>query len=82
MFETVRRNIILIVTNAVAMMLELISARILSPHIGSSDTVWTIVIGMMLLANAIGNVLGGRLIDRYDFHKIIIWILMISSVFV
>lgn len=50
----------LFVLNATAMVLELVAARLLQPFLGSSNTVWTVIISIMLLANALGNWLGGR----------------------
>ncbi len=50
----------LFILNATAMILELVAARLLQPFLGSSNTVWTVIISIMLLANAAGNWLGGR----------------------
>ena len=48
------------------MILELVSSRLVAPHVGSSLTVWTSVIGIILGGICLGNVLGGRLSDRVD----------------
>jgi len=48
------------------MILELVSSRLVAPHVGSSLTVWTSVIGIILGGICLGNVLGGRLADRVD----------------
>lgn len=74
-----KEKTILTVSNVIAMILELIAARIMSPYIGSSNTVWTIVIGLMLLGNALGNYYGGKLADKYDTSKLNSVILSISA---
>src|SRR5262249_26040473 len=48
------------------MILELVSSRLVAQHVGSSLTVWTSVIGIILGGICLGNVLGGRLADRLD----------------
>src|SRR4051794_27829594 len=48
------------------MVLELVSSRLVARHVGSSLTVWTSVIGIILGGICLGNVLGGRLADRVD----------------
>ncbi len=47
------------------MTIELISSRIVAPLIGSSIFTWTSIIGIILLGLSIGNLLGGRIADRY-----------------
>src|SRR5881392_144054 len=48
------------------MILELVASRLVARHVGSSLTVWTSVIGIILGGICLGNVLGGRLADRVD----------------
>src|SRR5580704_10777436 len=48
------------------MILELVSSRLVARHVGSSLTVWTSVIGIILGGICLGNVLGGRLADRVE----------------
>jgi MFS family permease len=48
------------------MILELVSSRLVARHVGSSLTVWTSVIGIILGGICLGNVLGGRLADRVN----------------
>ena len=43
-----RTEIILFVVEAICMILELVASRILSPYFGSSNLVWTSVIGIIL----------------------------------
>ncbi len=53
------------------MILELVSSRLVARHVGSSLTVWTSVIGIILGGICLGNVLGGRLADRVQPRRAI-----------
>jgi MFS family permease len=53
------------------MILELVSSRLVAPHVGQSLTVWTSVIGIILAGICLGNVLGGRLADRVEPRRAI-----------
>ena len=55
---------ILFIVNAIYMILELIAQRILSPYFGSTNIVWTSVIGIILLSTSVGNYLGGLIADK------------------
>ncbi|MEI8344537.1 MAG: fused MFS/spermidine synthase [Candidatus Omnitrophota bacterium] len=46
------------------MTLELVGSRILAPYLGTSITVWTSLIGVILACLSAGYWLGGRLADR------------------
>ncbi|MBO7132312.1 fused MFS/spermidine synthase [Candidatus Saccharibacteria bacterium] len=56
--------IILFVLNAVEMVLELVAARLLSPYFGNSNFVWTAIIGIILLAMSLGNIIGGKFASK------------------
>ena len=62
-------EIILFIVNAIYMILELIASRILSPYFGSSNLIWTSVIGIILLSTSAGNYLGGIIADRAKEQK-------------
>ena len=53
------------------MILELVSSRLVARHVGSSLTVWTSVIGIILGGICLGNVLGGRLADRVEPRRVL-----------
>ena len=46
------------------MAVELGASRLLAPYFSSSQIVWTIIIGTIMIAMALGNVLGGRSADK------------------
>ncbi len=46
------------------MAIELGASRLLAPYFSSSQIVWTIIIGAIMIAMALGNVWGGRLADK------------------
>ena len=74
-FET-----ILLVVDAIAMILELVASRVLSPYFGNSNLVWTSVIGIILLSGSIGNYFGGKLADQKNVNENLKKILGISAV--
>ena len=41
-------EITVFICGAIGMILELIAARVLSPYVGSSNLIWTTIIGIML----------------------------------
>ncbi|MCR5186437.1 MAG: fused MFS/spermidine synthase [Clostridia bacterium] len=60
-------EIILFITEAVCMIVELVASRLLSPAFGNSNVVWTSVIGIILLSSSIGNYIGGIVADKEGF---------------
>lgn len=46
------------------MSVELGASRLLAPYFSSSQIVWTIIIGTIMIAMALGNLYGGRSADR------------------
>ncbi len=46
------------------MAVELGASRLLAPYFSSSQIVWTIIIGTIMIAMALGNIYGGRKADR------------------
>jgi spermidine synthase len=59
-----RPNLIVFISNACIMILELVAGRIIAPHVGVSLYTWTSVIGVILAGISLGNYLGGRLADH------------------
>lgn len=70
------------------MAVELGASRLLAPYFSSSQIVWTIIIGTIMIAMALGNIYGGRSADKNPnpdklYGRILIaavWIAMIPVV--
>lgn len=70
------------------MAVELGASRLLAPYFSSSQIVWTIIIGTIMIAMALGNIFGGRWADKNPnpdklYGRIIIaaiWIALIPVV--
>ena len=45
------------------MAVELGASRLLAPYFSSSQIVWTIIIGTIMIAMALGNIFGGKSAD-------------------
>ena len=63
-------EITVFLSGALTMMLELIAARILSPYVGSSNLIWTTIIGIMLTSMSIGYWFGGKIADKNKDNNI------------
>lgn len=46
------------------MAVELGASRLMAPYFSSSQIVWTVIIGVIMIAMALGNVWGGRMADK------------------
>lgn len=57
-------EIIAMISGMLVMILEMTGARLMAPHLGTSITVWTSLIGVVLACLALGAWLGGRLADQ------------------
>jgi len=60
-----RPNLIVFVSSACIMILELVAGRIIAPYVGVSLYTWTSIIGVVLAGISLGNYLGGWLADRW-----------------
>lgn len=52
------------ICGAMTMVLELVAARVLSPYVGSSNPIWTSIIGIMLVSMSLGYWIGGKIADK------------------
>lgn len=59
-----RLEIIVFLAGAIGMGLELVAARVLSPYVGSSNVVWTSIIGIILASMSLGYWIGGKRADN------------------
>ncbi len=64
------------------MAVELGASRLLSPYFSSSQIVWTIIIGTIMIAMALGNVIGGRSADKNPNPDKLYMRLAISAVWI
>ena len=67
------------------MAVELGASRLLAPYFSSSQIVWTIIIGTIMIAMALGNVYGGRVADKNSnpsllYRRIIFSALWIAAI--
>ena len=64
-------NLIVFVSSACIMILELVAGRIIAPYVGVSLYTWTSVIGVVLAGISLGNYLGGQLADRWASPRLL-----------
>lgn len=57
------------------MAVELGASRLLAPYFSSSQIVWTIIIGIIMISMAAGNVIGGKMADKHPTpSRLFIWL--------
>ena len=62
------------------MAIELGASRLLAPYFSSSQIVWTIIIGTIMIAMAVGNVVGGKMADKYESPtRLFIWLFVAAT---
>jgi spermidine synthase/MFS family permease len=61
--------LIVFVSNACIMILELVAGRLLAPNIGVSLYTWTSIIGVIFAGMSAGNYIGGALADRHASRR-------------
>lgn len=66
---------------ALGMVLELVAARILSPYVGSSNLIWTTIIGIMLISMSIGYWLGGKIADKRPDLNLLSFFILLGAFF-
>lgn len=74
-------EITVFIAGAIGMVIELVAARILSPYLGSSNLIWTCIIGMMLGFMSLGYYFGGRISDRHPHINVMSTFLLTGAVF-
>lgn len=68
-------GVVLFLLGAIYMILELIASRVLSPYFGTSNIIWTSIIGIILLSSSLGNYIGGIIADKENVKRNILIIL-------
>lgn len=66
---------------ALGMILELVAARVLSPYIGSSNLIWTTIIGIMLTSMSVGYWTGGKIADKKPDMNVLSMLILMGSFF-
>ncbi len=61
---------------------ELGASRLLAPYFSSSQIVWTIIIGTIMIAMALGNLYGGRSADRHPDPDRLYGRLLVAAVWI
>lgn len=74
-----RPNLIVFMSSACIMILELVAERIIAPHVGSSLYTWTSIIGVILAGISLGNYVGGWMADRWASPRLLGRIFMVSG---
>ena len=69
-------------TGAAVMAVEFGAERLMEPFFGSSQLVWASLIGLVLLALAVGYEVGGRVADRWPTARTLGYVTLASGVFV
>lgn len=58
------------------MAVELSVSKLFAPYFGTSQPIWTVIIGLIMISMSVGNVLGGRSADKHNSINrlyLIIW---------
>lgn len=66
--------------SACIMVIELVAGRLIARFLGQSLYTWTAVIGIILAGISIGNVVGGRLADRFEPRRLLAAMFFIGAV--
>ncbi len=64
-----RPNLIVFVSNACIMIVELVAGRLIAPFVGVALYTWTSVIGVILAGISLGNYVGGKVADRFASRR-------------
>ncbi len=73
-------NALVFASSTCIMVLELVAARLIAANLGASLYTWTSVIGVILAGISIGNILGGKIADRYRPLRILPMLFLAASV--
>jgi spermidine synthase len=71
--------LVVFVTSACTLVIELVAGRMLAPYIGVSLYTWTSIIGVVLAGIAVGNYAGGVLADRRPHRTTLGGLLLVAG---
>lgn len=72
-------ELVVFLSGASLMILEVVGSRVLAPYVGTSTLIWTILIGVILSFLSLGYYIGGKYADRKANLEILSNILFLSS---
>ena len=64
------------------MAVELSASRLLAPYFGTSQIIWTVIIGFIMISLSIGNILGGRAADKYNSMDKLFGLIWIAAIWI
>lgn len=64
------------------MAVELSATRLLAPYFGTSMIVWTVVIGLIMISLSLGNILGGRLADKFNSRDKLYFLIWLAALWI
>jgi len=73
-------NLVAFVGGMSVMAVEMTAVRIMSPYFGSSIFVWTNILGIIMLALALGYYFGGKTADKFPRPQVFYTIILLTSV--
>ena len=76
-----RPILIVFLSNACIMVLELVAERVIAPDVGVSLYTWTSIIGVVLAGMSLGYYVGGRMADRWASPRLLGLIFVLAGVF-
>ena len=79
-FDSKKLELVVFICGAMGMVIELVAARILSPYVGSSNLIWTTIIGIMLVFMSLGYWIGGKIADKDNDMKDLSEFLCITAI--
>ncbi len=75
-------EVIVFISGAMIMILELVGSRVVAPYVGSSTFIWTSLIGVILASLSLGYYLGGKVADRNPKPEKLAMIIFIASILI
>jgi len=75
-------EIVVFLTGAIVMVLEILGTRILSPYFGSSTYTWTSIIGIIMGSLSLGYYWGGKTADKQASYETISKILLLTGIYI
>ena len=71
--------LIVFISSACIMVLELVAGRMVAPYVGVSLYTWTSIIGVILAGISLGNYIGGKLADRWASTRLLSLLFLLAG---